>query len=307
LPGLIDLYEAHKDHRDKFEILAFHDGTVKDFADLDKKLERPRQAYWGGRDLPFPILLDATGQTIKDWGIRAFPTTVLIDPDGKLVGEAGEQELEAKLPPLPVAKRVALALDRNVSLGVEDPTLGDACDFLSRRTRLPIRLDAEKLKAAGVTADTRLPLTLAGSLSLRSWLDLVLEADGLTYEQDDKGLVIRPRKPGGPRPEGPTEVQRVSARRIEKVLDQKVSFDFKDKPLAEVAQHFERLTQENFVLDPVARKAGRLDLKTPVSGSAKDVPLREALQKLLGPAGVTFTVRDEVVVLTVKPKAPEKK
>ena len=304
---MIDLYEAHKDHRDKFEFLAFHDGTVKDFAELDKKLERPRQAYWGGRDLPFPVLLDATGRTIKEWDIHAFPTTVLIDPEGKLVGQAGEEELEAKLPPLPVAVRVALALDRNVSLGVEDPKLVEACDFLSRRARLPVRLDAEKLKAAGVTAETRLPLTLAGSLSLRSWLNLLLEADGLAYEQDDKGLVIRPRKPGARRPEGPSAAQRKSAGRIETALDQRVSFDFKDKPLAEVTRYFEQRTQENFVLDPVARKAGRLDPKTPVSGSAKDVPLRESLRKLLGPAGVTFTVRDEVVVLTVKPKAPEKK
>ena len=88
MPGLIDLYEAHKKDREKFEILAFHDGTVKDFADLDKKLEGPRQKYWGGRDLPFPILLDATGQTIKDWGVHAFPTTLLIDPEGKLVGRS---------------------------------------------------------------------------------------------------------------------------------------------------------------------------------------------------------------------------
>ncbi len=306
MPGLIDLYEAHKDHRDKFEIIAFHDGTVKDFADLDKKLERPREAYWGGRDLPFPILLDATGQTIKEWDIHAFPTTVLIDPEGKLVGQAGEEELAAKLPPLPVAKRVALALDRNVSLGVEDPKIGEACDFLSRRVRLPVRLDVEKLKAAGVTPETRVPLTLAGSLSFRSWLDLVLGAEGLTYEQDDKGLVVRPRKPGGPPPEGTSEAQRKSAQRIEKVLDQKVTFDFKDKPLADVAQFLERLTQENFVVDPLARKAGRIDLKTPVSGSAKDVPLREAIRKLLGPAGLTFTVRDEVVLLTTQ-KGPEKK
>lgn len=306
MPGLIDLYEAHKDHRDKFEIIAFHDGTVKDFADLDKKLERPRQAYWGGKDLPFPILLDSTGTTIKEWDIHAFPTTVLIDPEGKLVGEAGEKELEAKLPPLPLAARVARALDRNVSFMVEDPTLEVARAQLERVSHLPVRLDTEKLKAAGVTAETRLPLTLAGSLSFRSWLNLLLEANGLTYEPDDKGLVIRPRKPGEARPAALSEAQRTSARRIEKVLDTKVSFDFKDKPLGEVAQFFERLTQENFVIDPVARKAGRLDLKTPVSGSAKDVPLREALAKLLGPAGVTFTVRDEVVLLTTK-NAPEKK
>jgi hypothetical protein len=307
LPGLIDLYELHKDHRDKFEVIAFHDARAKDFADLDKKLERVRQAYWGGRDLPFPVLLDATGQTIKDWDIHAFPTTVLIDPEGKLVGEAGEKELEAKLPPVPVAARVARALDRSVSFTVEDPTLEVARAHLERVSRLPVRLDLEQLKAARVTADTRLPLTLAGSLSLRSWLDLLLEANGLTYETDGKGLVIRPRKPGAARRDGPSEVQRNSARRIEKVLDTKVSFDFKDKPLGEVAQFFERLTRENFAVDPTARKAGRLDLKTPVSGTVKDVPLREALEKLLGPAGITFTVRDEIVLLTLKPNAPEKK
>lgn len=305
MPGLIDLYEAHKKNREKFEILAFHDGTVKDFAELDKKLEKPRATYWGGRDLPFPILLDATGQTIKDWGVRAFPTTLLIDPDGKLVGEAGEAELEAKLPPLPVAVRVARALDRSVSFGVEDPKLDDACKLLTRVSYLPVRLDAEKLKAAGVTGETRVPLTLAGSLSLRSWLGLLLEADGLIYEQDDKGLVIRPRKPGAA-PPAVSKVQDSCAKRLEQTLDQKVSFDFKDKPLAEVARFFEQKTQENFVLSPSDRKAGRLDPKTPVSGSAKDVPLREALQKLLGPAGVTFAVRDEVVVLTAKPKAPQK-
>jgi hypothetical protein len=306
LPGLIDLYEAHKKDREKFEVLAFHDGTVKDFAELDKKLETPRKSYWGGRDLPFPILLDATGQTIKDWGVRAFPTTLLIDPDGKLVGEAGEEQLEGKLPPLPAAVRVARALDRNVPVNLDDATLDAGTAWLARVARLPIRLDRASLKQAGVTPETRVPLKVVGMLSLRSALGLFLEAEGLTYEPDGKGLVIRGPKPGAPRPKDTSDFQRNCARRIEKALDEKVSFDFKDKPLAEVAQFFEKLTKENFVLDPVARKAGRLDLKTPVSGSAKDVPLREALQKLVGPAGMTFTVRDEVVVLTAKPKAPEK-
>jgi len=101
-----------------------------------------------------------------------------------------------------------------------------------------------------------------------------------------------------------SEPQRACAERIQKTLDRKVSFDFKKKSLAEIAQHFEQQTQENFVLEPAARRAGLLDPNTLVTGSAKDVPLREALEKLLGPLGVRFVVRDEVVVLTTKSRAP---
>lgn len=302
---MIDLYEAHKKDRDKFEILAFHDGTVKDFAELDKNLEGPRTKYWGGRDLPFPILLDSTGQTIKDWGIHAFPTTLLINPEGKLVGHAREEDLAAKLPPLPMALRIARGLDRNVSLGVEDPKLEDACKFLARRSGLPIRLDETALKSVGVTPDTKVPLTMAGSVSLRSWLGLVLEGLYLRYEEDDKGLVIRPWEPGSALPVAST-VQRTAARNIEKVLDQKVSFDFKDKPLAEVARFFENRTQETFILDPLDRRDGMPNLKSLVSGSAKDVPLRQALKKLLDPLEMDFTVRNEVIVLTARRPPPQK-
>jgi hypothetical protein len=108
----MDLYDAHAKDRDKFEIIAFHDGTVKDFPELDKKLESIKKSLWAGKDLPFPILLDSSGETIKTYDIHAFPTTILIDPEGKLVGEADESALEAKLPKLPSNVRFARALDR---------------------------------------------------------------------------------------------------------------------------------------------------------------------------------------------------
>jgi AhpC/TSA family len=97
LPALIEFYEKHADQRDDFEILAFHDGTVKSFAELDPKLEPLIKDPWKGKSLPFPILLDASGQTIKDWGVHAFPTTVLIDPDGHLVEGGGEEMLKDRL------------------------------------------------------------------------------------------------------------------------------------------------------------------------------------------------------------------
>jgi hypothetical protein len=309
---LIDLYEAHKKDRDKFEIIAFHDGTVKDFADLDKKMETPKRKYWAGRDLPFPILLDASGQTIKDYGVHAFPTTILIDPEGKLVGQAREEDLEEKLPALPMSVRVARALDRSIGFGLDDPTLEAAVKTLAQRAHVPIRLDKDNLKEVGVTPETRLPFTMGGLVTLRSALNLVLDADHLTYAQDDKGIVIRHHKGDSPVPPTPvpSAAQKTFAKNVEQTLDEKISFDFKDKPLADVAQFLENKTRENFVLSPSDRKEGALNPKTRVTCSVKDVPLREALKKLLEPIAVTYTIRDEVIVLNalrIKPSGGSRK
>jgi hypothetical protein len=61
---------------------------------------------WEGKTLPFPILLDATGKTVKAYGIRGFPTHVLLDPDGRVVKAARpeevlEEKLEELAPPEP--------------------------------------------------------------------------------------------------------------------------------------------------------------------------------------------------------------
>ena len=90
-------WDKHAAERERFAILAFHDSSAKDFAELDAKLAPIVANRWNGRALPFPILLDATGETIETWGIHAFPTTVLIDPEGKLVLPGLADELEAAL------------------------------------------------------------------------------------------------------------------------------------------------------------------------------------------------------------------
>ena len=82
---MLDFYEKHKSER--FEFVAFHDASAKTFAELDPKMERLEKDYWNGRKLPFPILLDASGATIKQYGVHAFPTQILIDPEGRLVGQ----------------------------------------------------------------------------------------------------------------------------------------------------------------------------------------------------------------------------
>jgi hypothetical protein len=97
LPDLIDFYEEYADD-DRFEILAFHDASAKSFEELDEKTASAKATHWDGRDLPFPVLLDDSGATIKQFGINAFPTMILVDPDGKLVGKTrGVDDLKAKL------------------------------------------------------------------------------------------------------------------------------------------------------------------------------------------------------------------
>jgi hypothetical protein len=70
---------------------------VKGLAELDEKMEPLKEKYWKGRSLPFPILLDATGETLRAFGISAFPTNVLIDPEGRVVPGNPEEILKAKL------------------------------------------------------------------------------------------------------------------------------------------------------------------------------------------------------------------
>lgn len=81
---MMKFYEKHKDHRDKFEVLAFHEPSMADFATLDPELQKLKEKRWGGKDLPFPILLDSSGETMKSYKVQVLPTTILIDPEGKI-------------------------------------------------------------------------------------------------------------------------------------------------------------------------------------------------------------------------------
>ena len=93
----MEFYTTHEALRDRFEVLAFHDATAKNFAELDEKMKPLIEKRWQGKSLPFPILLDASGTTVKRFGIQAYPTTLLIDPEGRLVKGGGETMLAEKI------------------------------------------------------------------------------------------------------------------------------------------------------------------------------------------------------------------
>ena len=97
MPAAAAFYEKYAAHRDKFEILAFHSASAKTFAELDAKMKPIVKERWDGKELPFPILLDATGESLRRFSIRSLGTHVLIDPDGKVVKGDGLKTLEAEL------------------------------------------------------------------------------------------------------------------------------------------------------------------------------------------------------------------
>ena len=95
LPKLISFHEEHAAQRDQFEIISIcidFEGGLKWIADLDRALEPIVKHVWGGKTLPFPILLDPTFKTWERYGLPGLGTVILIDPDGKLV-EGDEAKL----------------------------------------------------------------------------------------------------------------------------------------------------------------------------------------------------------------------
>jgi AhpC/TSA family len=99
LPKLMRFYEEHAAQRDQFEILSIcidYDGELKSMADVDRALAPIVKHVWGGKTLPFPILLDPTFKTWERFGLPGLGTVILIDPEGKLT-KGDEAVLAEKL------------------------------------------------------------------------------------------------------------------------------------------------------------------------------------------------------------------
>ena len=88
LPKLMKFYEDHAAERDRFEILAIccdYDDDVRTMADVDRQLAPIVEHVWGGKTLPFPVLLDSSFKTWESYGLPGMGVVLLIDPEGNLV------------------------------------------------------------------------------------------------------------------------------------------------------------------------------------------------------------------------------
>jgi thiol-disulfide isomerase/thioredoxin len=313
LPELISLYEARADQRDKFEIIAIHDKRVQSFVDLDEKLKKIKARYWQGKDLPFPVLLDATGKTCETFGIRAFPTGLLIDPDGKLVGEVSAKDLEAKLPQQPVSKTWARHRDiqKNVYWSFEpgSTTLNSFTDNLKTWTNCEVEIDAAAVKASGLTPDGPLPGVVIGvPITLRSLEELLLAPHGLgvTASPDEKKLLITKRAPAR---EPESFLQTLHGKELAEQLDsasapqsgtRATALEIKDQSLLDAIKLVVREFEVPAAIDAKAMQAKSLDVNAKVAGSLSPVNLRKSLLKMLNSLGLTAEIRHEVFFVTPK-------
>lgn len=103
LPRLMEVWDKYEKDRDKFAILTFHETSrAPKLSEIEPQIARLEKDLWK-RSLPFPVLVDASGETFRKWGVSQFPTLVLVDPEGAVhyvqVGAAPKFEklLESKI------------------------------------------------------------------------------------------------------------------------------------------------------------------------------------------------------------------
>jgi hypothetical protein len=317
LPELIAIYENHTEHRDRFEIIAIHDKRVQSFAELDEKLVKIKVRYWQGTDLPFPVLLDTAGKTEELYSIRAWPTGLLIDPEGKLVGQAQPSDLEARLPPLSLAKRWARHRNtRTIEFWSFEParfTLRELASFLEKQTDCPFELDPTAIAASGLTSHGPHPGVVMGrAITLRSIEDLLLAPHGLGIAPalDGKKLLITKRSSAA---EAESFHQKQRAKELAERLDggsiaeygtvgKHVAIEINDAPLLEAIRLISSRFSLPVALDARAMHAKTLDPNARVTGRINPGDARNSLTKMLDPLGLKVEIRHEVVLVTNKTK-----
>ncbi len=305
LPTMMNFWDDYADSRDKFTVLAIHGPGADDMADLDRKLVPIFRDTWNGRNLPFPSLIDDDGKTFEAFGVQAIPMTVVINPAGQ-IEPAGIAALYEALPEPPAAVQVARVLDRETlhfamnGVGVGQP-LGETIRDLGGMTNIEIHADLDAWKSVGLTPETRVPLSVVGPVSLRTWLRLLFEPVGLVAVADPDGLLITTPRAGSIPFELPAALASKTAERIQRHLDSKLTLAVPTRPLADVLDVLSQRAGDAFVLDPTARKLGTIDPKTPVSLDIKDAQLGPALKAMLAPLRLEAVIRDDIILIRLKP------
>jgi RNA polymerase sigma factor (sigma-70 family) len=133
-------------------------------------------------------------------------------------------------------------------------------------------------------------------------------------ERTTVGQTPQPKSQASPSPDGPrphdltgeqiSVLPRLETKKdphvlaIEAKLKERVSVDFQNQPLREAVAFLQNDSGLNIVLDPKALREERLTSSSPVSLTAKQVPIKSVLKLMLKPLGLTYTIVDEVVLIT---------
>jgi len=287
LPVMAELQRAYSAHRDKFQVIAVHDKAVQTIKELDPKIGAIRERYWGGRDLPFPVVVDGTGDIATKYGIKAWPTMVLIDPLGRVAGHGGPEILLRKLPPLEPAAELEFKLNGTIPIMLSPSSLGASLNVFREHLGMKVELDDPALSARQVALDD------AFSISNRSLLALTVEAAGAGYRIDGDTIRIG----SVPRKHAETPVERAASRRLGRLLGQPIASEIRDLGLRAALAKLSEGSDDTILINPAVRSAAGFDADVRVVNVEKGVPLRTALDRILKPLGLRYTIRQEVIIV----------
>lgn len=85
---------------------------------------------------------------------------------------------------------------------------------------------------------------------------------------------------------------------IRRALSRPVSFDFQETPLFDVVEFFRNFADINVVLDKNGLQESAVEADTPITLQLEQVPLKSALKLILEPLDLTYSVRDDVLLIT---------
>lgn len=89
-------------------------------------------------------------------------------------------------------------------------------------------------------------------------------------------------------------------RKIREALQQPTDVDFKDTPLGDVVDFLEKRHEINILLDKEALAADGKGDETPITQSLRDIPLGKTLRLLFDDQGLTYVIKNDVMLITIK-------
>jgi|GEM_PF-2293626 len=200
-------------------------------------------------------------------------------------------------------RAVMLRLEEPLVLQFKNAPLKDVLNFITTATQgpnstgVPIDVDPDGLKRAGVTDATPISTESVPTRSLRDSLHQFLRPVNLTYVVRDGRLRIVASRY--------QLVDRTAkTKAVLAVLERRLDLKLEKVPLEDVLKSIKTATQGEgdtglpIYIDPVGLQEAEVTLRSPVSIDATAEPLKTALRKALKPLHLAYGVKDGLLTVT---------
>jgi len=225
------------------------------------------------------------------------------------------------------AEKIGKALAYPTRIEFVQSPLSDVIEYLKDLHHIEIQLDIATLKDAGINKNTQVTFNIKG-VSLRSGLQLMLKQFRLTYIIRNEVLLITTSKEANRDIADFTEAIRLNpqyaeayfergmayaamsqsegvqtGRYIGKALASPTHIDFVRVPLSDGIEYLKDLHHIEIQFDVAALKVAGINENTQVTFKIKGVSLRSGLQLMLKQFGLTYTIQNEVLLITTPKEA----